>query len=904
MLQRESEVLLAALDGGAAIVTANDRLARALRLIVADARQQSGIAVWTRPPIFSWSAWLQQCLDELLDRALAGDIEPPPVVLSPYQVEAVWESIIGQSDAGRGLLQLTSTAVTAAEAWDMLQGWRIPLTALKDANADHDDIHVFADWLQDYQRRSDREGWLDQARLADYIADCLQTGTLPAPSELLLAGFDELRPQQQALLEVVEQAGGRVTMLPGPEIAPGSIEFQPCPDSHAECRAAAQWTRRILLEQPDARIGIVVHNLAAERATITRVFDEVLCPATRLPGSDPGSSPYNISLGLPLADLPPVYDALQLLALGGGKVEWSVASALLRSPYVAGAETERDARARLDARLRRRNLARLDLRDLHYWADTAGDCPLLVERLTQGLECLRELPTRQSSGAWAGTFSQLLNALGWSHGRALDSREYQAVQAWWGLLAEFASLDAYVPALTRTGAQARLRSLAGRQLFQPLSAPAPVQILGVLEASGLVFDHLWILGLHDGQWPASPRPHPFIPVHLQRRYQLPHASAEREYQFAQRTTQRLLASAANIVVSWPQREGDAELRPSPLFSMGTVAEPAQDIGRDLMHVIHDCVPAAEEFVDVMPPPLAVDEPLSGGTAVLKNQAACPFRAFASHRLHALPLMEPVQELDALARGALVHKVMQVIWDTLGEQAALQQASRALHATVKACVEQALVTWERETRSRLPARFRTLESERLTALALEWLQLDADRSPFTVEACEAEQAIAIAGLQLRGRMDRLDRLPDGRYLIIDYKTGQVDPRVWLDDRPDDPQLPLYALARRDALAGIAFAQLRVGALKYAGVAAAADIAPGLQAVNEWKSRPDGCDDLPALLGYWQEKLTSLAQAFHAGTADVDPKDPRNTCTYCELGSLCRIDELSCGRHDLNEAAGDE
>ena len=48
--------------------------------------------------------------------------------------------------------------------------------------------------------------------------------------------------------------------------------------------------------------------------------------------------------------------------------------------------------------------------------------------------------------------------------------------------------------------------------------------------------------------------------------------------------------------------------------------------------------------------------------------------------------------------------------------------------------------------------------------------------------------------LRGRVDRVDRLPDGGYELIDYKTGR--PRSAAQLR-EDVQLTLYAVAAREA-----------------------------------------------------------------------------------------------------------
>jgi DNA helicase-2/ATP-dependent DNA helicase PcrA len=48
--------------------------------------------------------------------------------------------------------------------------------------------------------------------------------------------------------------------------------------------------------------------------------------------------------------------------------------------------------------------------------------------------------------------------------------------------------------------------------------------------------------------------------------------------------------------------------------------------------------------------------------------------------------------------------------------------------------------------------------------------------------------------LRGRVDRVDRLPDGRYEMIDYKTGR--PRT-AEQLKDDVQLSLYAVGARES-----------------------------------------------------------------------------------------------------------
>lgn len=889
-----------AFDKDTIVVTANERLARALALDHARRMREAGRKVWERPPIFSWRRWLDRLFNnwQAESSGQGGSVR----LLGAAQAEVLWESVIRESPAGSDLLQLAATAAAASEAWRLLHTWRVPLEELR--RDEHEDVRAFASWAAAYAKRCAAEGWLDEARLADFLREQFQAGRLPVPAAISLAGFDELTPQQEALLAGLEQADGKVRRL-APPAAGKAPRQHPCADAQAEIVAAAYWARGLLERNPTARIGIVVHDLEARRAALQRALDEALQPSARLPGGI-GAAPFNVSLGRPLAETPLVRDGLLALGLLVGPLPCEQAGALLRSPFFTGAAEEGHVRAALDVRMRAMGRERLRVGDLRQLAAGMPGAHQLADALSACAALSASLPARQSPGGWAETFSAWLRGFGWPRGRLLDSAEYQALQAWQDLLGILAGLDSLVPAITVDDAVARLRHAARDTLFQPQTPDAPLQVLGMLEAAGMAFEHLWIMGLHDSAWPPSPRPNPFLPARLQRQLGLPHASAARELAFAERVTQRLLDSAPDVIVSWPQREGDADLRPSPLIAElppSLLTPPPSGERRtaaaSLVGHIHANAPGPESFADATPVPVSAAEEIRGGTRLLKNQAACPFRAFAEHRLHAVPLEQPASGLNAADRGALVHGAMEILWRELRDQQRLLELDAAARETlVRHCVAQAVTQWTRRNPGVLTGRFRAVETGRLVALALAWLEQDALRAPFRVEPPETVQAISVGKLRLRGRPDRIDCLPDGSRVVVDYKTGKANPAAWLGTRPDEPQLPLYALANRKQLAGVLFAQLRAGDTKYAGVSRAPELAPGVPDIAHWKkARDEGCDNFDGLLDYWQRQLEALAADFHAGHAVVDPKDVNTSCRYCHLSALCRIDELSAGARDL-------
>ncbi len=162
--------------------------------------------------------------------------------------------------------------------------------------------------------------------------------------------------------------------------------------------------------------------------------------------------------------------------------------------------------------------------------------------------------------------------------------------------------------------------------------------------------------------------------------------------------------------------------------------------------------------------------------------------------------------------------------------------------------------------------------------------------------EQERRISLAGLNMKIKADRIDRLESGGEMIIDYKTGRTSTNDWFGERPNEPQLPLYAVTSEHEITALAFATLRPGELALKGVSRdqgiARDIKPG---EVDWYVQQ----------GLWRNELTRLGENFRRGRAEVYPKDAytRNSlaCTYCNLGPLCRINELS--QAGLDEIGGE-
>jgi probable DNA repair protein len=879
-----NEAIIAALQAGTTLVTASQRLARHLASTYGSAQQAQGAVVWEAPDILPWQQWLERFWQESFGLL---DANTPQLLLSDFQEQTLWEEAIRAADS-EPLLQVPAAARSAREAWQLLHAWKLSIPRSQESASE--DVSAFARWSKAYGQRCTDGHWLDSARLPDSVRNAIAAGRLSPPRNLIIAGFDELTPQQDALLGAVRAAGVTVTPLT-PAEQTARVARVGYDDRRAEIHAAAAWARAAL-EAGQTRIGVVVPDLSVQRATIVRLFDEALLPAALLPGAAEVVRPYNVSLGEPLAAWPVIHAALLLLEFGTGSLPVARLGTLLRSPFLSGATNEASARAQLDALLRQEGEETISISALLRRTQAELAKPqAAAPQLNAQLRAWRDnIPARSKQfvpSAWSEHFAALLKLAGWPGDGPLDSDSHQAVMAWRELLAAFAAQDLVSTRPAYAEALATLRRMAGERVFQPQTPAAPVQVLGLLEASGLDFDSLWVMGLDDESWPPSPRPNPFLPLELQRARGLPHASAERELEFARRLTERLAASAGNVVFSHPLNSGDEKRRASPLLQAFPELLPS-DFPAPSPGLANQLFAARdlETLNDEQAPALAPGSAVKGGTHLFQYQAACPFRAFAVLRLDARAPEEPEPGLDAKARGMLLHSALEALWNALGSHAALcGMAEETLMNTIATAVNVALDELARDRSQTLTGRFRDIETRRLTRLLRAWLEEEKARAPFKVVAAEQKTTIKLGGLVVEGRMDRVDELEDGTRVILDYKSGKTSTKSWEGERPDEPQLPLYAIdmRQRQPVAAALFAQLRAGELGFNGLAARVGIAPDVKPAGDSESV------WQAQLDVWQTTLTSLAEAFRAGDARVDPKEFPRTCEHCGLQALCRVHE---------------
>lgn len=879
---------LAQIDTETTLLTPNRRLSAALLNQFNQLKIQQNYTCWESLDILPLPSWLQRIWHAYTAKQIATTT---PLLLTAQQEKILWLDILRKSPENAALLQINATAELAKAAWDLLKLWQVPLD--NPALATTEDGQAFQRWAQQLQKIYQKNNWLATQSLPDLIQEKLLAQQILPPKKIILIGFTEIAPQHKNLFHICEQLGSEIIYL-HPKPTTVSLKKIGLSDEESEIRTMANWAKTLFNAQTHKKplsIGCVIPRLEALRSSVLQIFAETFSAENTFT-QDQNLLPFNISAGKNLIAFPIIHTALELLSLPVKPLSITTLSQLLRSPFLIASEHEQTRRAALDNRLRNANIATLTLAQLikpNATYDLGTACPALQKSIKRFLAYFSALPSVLPLHEWAIHFTELLTLLGWPGERSLNSEEYQIVQRWLVLLTEYNSFSQILPAQKFTQALEYLVQLAAHTVFQAQTPLAPIQILGTLEAAELPFEHVWIMGFDDTNWPAAPKPNPFIPAKLQKMLQMPHASTERELAYCSQLMHQLTQNSTHAIFSYPLKNAEIELRPSALLN--TLAE----ITLAELHLQPTQTPQQKIFqtraltsrVDNMAPPTSAEEIIRGGAAIFKQQAACPFKAFAELRLYARQFEAPTLGLRSIERGNIVHKALELIWQTIKDSHTLLTLSaiELQHIVQQAALAALEATLSTEN---IASRYLKLELIRLEKILLQWLQIEAERPPFKVLYQEHEINATVGNIPVHVRIDRMDTLADGQCLIIDYKTGKNNAiKYWFGARPEEPQLPLYCILTAEKTAGIAFAELHPDKLSLTGISKT-DLA-----ISSIKSLPDviytTATTWDAQLSAWKMTLENLSHDFARGHASVDPKDPNQTCAHCKLHTFCRIHE---------------
>jgi ATP-dependent helicase/DNAse subunit B len=177
---------------------------------------------------------------------------------------------------------------------------------------------------------------------------------------------------------------------------------------------------------------------------------------------------------------------------------------------------------------------------------------------------------------------------------------------------------------------------------------------------------------------------------------------------------------------------------------------------------------------------------------LESYGTCPFEFFIAYGLELEPRQEAEEGFDVRILGSMLHRILEMVYNG----AALTDAAQQVFAIAP-----------REYGFRPTALWTQQQAELTRILEKTIEELNRVSRGYTPRRMEArfgmgEPALIlqtqIGEIRLHGYIDRLDAAPDGTLRVIDYKSGSAPILAGHLHEGRRLQLPIYALAARDAL----------------------------------------------------------------------------------------------------------
>ena len=847
------------LSGEGTVVTANRRLARVLLQEFADRQLAAGNQAWASPRILAWPDWLDALLQE------AGAQESLPTKINHHHSALLWDRCLRkelQSDVS-GVANLVRLA---RDSWQRLADWRVDIREVA-RHAQGADQRAFAAAAGRYAALLGHQGWVDDAGLAGLVCGLLDERRIRIRGRVTFVGFDRSRPIVEKIRESLERQGCAVREQAVAEAStPALFAFD---NREAELRAAGSWARARLENEPRERVAIVVNNLEREADRYAGLVREGLIPGYRTSAQLPAQA-LNVSFGRKLLAYPAVSIGLLWLRWLVGDLESVGVSHLLRSPLVGLGPV--DGRARLEQRLRGlpdRNWTPAMLASALRGQEEAHDAVDWLQRVAGLSPARRSLPAMASPAEWAIRFDEALTAAGWPGQGALDSSDFQLINRWRDLLNDLARMELVSARMTKETALGQLEGMAAETVFQPESDITRVHLLGSLEASGLEFDAVWLAGMTATEWPPHGNPSALVSRQLQQQYGMPDALPDDTLDYSRRLFMRLCAAAPDVVCSYPRVADDAEQSPSELLNI-VAAHTGQAPDDPGWHAATMAGGVVTESVEDPVPSVSNLERLSGGAGTLQNQLADPITAFIGGRLAVRVLDEQAFGLPPLLRGNLVHDALyQLYFDRPSSEEIAAWSD--IDQRISKALDFAFTKHERNTDEVL-RKLLALERVRVAGLLREFIALDTGRAAFQVASVEKKMALVESGLEIKLRIDRVDRLPSGHVAIIDYKTGSEKKFLDAKGEPREIQLVAYACAIDEPVAALVLANVdsRVTGFHGAG--------EGFLDIGDWETR----------LAAWSGRLQDACRDMARG--DVRVNRHQSVEEARSLNLLTRFTEL--------------
>jgi ATP-dependent helicase/DNAse subunit B len=397
-----------------------------------------------------------------------------------------------------------------------------------------------------------------------------------------------------------------------------------------------------------------------------------------------------------------------------------------------------------------------------------------------------------------------------------------------------------------------------------------VQVLGLLESRGLFFPYIFFGGLVDEEFPGKVIKDVFLPEAVKEEIGFP--SYQKRFSLMRMSFERLLSSGKWIYLSYPQKEGEVTFLPTrflqevqleegwrrknkvfSLLEWQRSARRNKDLLEKLLHKFPEALPLLKKDMEGMFE-FKVEKRDFFVTSI-ETFLSCPFRFLLRDILSFEPLKEPLYEREPLEWGKGVHQILEKIFsqEELNSEVDPERIKETFLLEARK-----IFGWNGRRKD-------LVEWVRLSNVAhkLAFLESQRRRRGISILDTEKKTSLKRGDFVFKGRIDRIDLLPEGGVEILDYKTGGK-PSSFL-------QLSVYTLSLKEQgeeVKNASYLVLLENDCLYHPI--------------EGKRRK-----LEKVLEKTEEEIERFIEGVRSG--NFSPRKEGNTCFNCDYLSLCQVME---------------
>ncbi len=315
-----------------------------------------------------------------------------------------------------------------------------------------------------------------------------------------------------------------------------------------------------------------------------------------------------------------------------------------------------------------------------------------------------------------------------------------------------------------------------------------IQVLDVLTTQNLDFDHVFIVGMNEGYFPATSNLSSFIPYNLRKAYDLPtadqHQAALYAYHFY-----RLLQRAQQIYITYSNATIDGNMGEMSRYLYQLLYEADLPIKRQTITpsiclttpqpiVIHKNELVLRQLQQFVLHPDGQAIPLS--PSALNTYLDCSLRFYFQYLLQLRAPLSTEHATHAGVFGKLFHEVMERLYaplvrDQSGKLLQLQDLV-VLQKKISSTIREVFIRhfhFEKKQPVKITGEEAVAKAV-MTKLVNKIVALDRAYAPFELVGTELSQQVdfpldSAQRVRLKGIIDRVD-WKQGIFRVLDYKTG--------------------------------------------------------------------------------------------------------------------------------------